>query len=44
MSNAITCRAMDPGEAEDVAALALTSFNEFISPEYTPQGVAEFRR
>lgn len=35
---------MGPGEAGDVSALILSSFNEFIGPEYTDEGVAEFRR
>ncbi len=34
---------MTPGDAERIAALVLASFDEYIAPEYTRQGVAEFR-
>ena len=35
---------MTPSEAGAVSVLILSSFDEFIGPEYTPQGVEEFRR
>jgi GNAT superfamily N-acetyltransferase len=35
---------MAPDEADDVSALVLLSFEEFIRPEYDEQGVTEFRR
>lgn len=35
---------MKPDEAEAVSALVLTSFDEFIAPQYEEQGVIEFRR
>ena len=44
MTDVITCRGMTPDEAGEVSTLALASFDEFISPEYTPQGVDEFRK
>ena len=44
MSDSVTYRAMQPGEAAAVSALVLSSFNEFIGPEYTDQGIAEFRK
>lgn len=35
---------MQPGEAGAVSALVLSSFDEFIGPELTDEGNAEFRR
>lgn len=40
----VTVRLMETGEVDAVSALVLSSFEEFIAPEYTEQGVAEFRR
>ena len=37
-------RAMQPGEASAVSALIRASFDEFIRPEYTAEGIAEFYR
>ena len=44
MSDRVRYRAMRPGEAGAVSALILSSFNEFIAPEYTGEGIAEFRK
>ena len=44
MTEGVSYRAMRPGEAGGVSELILSSFNEFIGPEYTDEGVAEFRR
>ncbi len=44
MSAAVRYRAMQPGEAAAVSALVLSSFDEFIGPGYTAEGIAEFRR
>ena len=45
MSGAVRYRAMRPDEAATVSALILTSFDEFISPDYEgEEGIAEFRR
>lgn len=40
----VVVRIMTPDEADDVSALVLSSFEEFIKPEYDAQGVAEFQR
>ena len=42
MSDAITYRVMKPSDADAASALARASFDEFIGPDYTPQGVEEF--
>ncbi|MYK90244.1 MAG: GNAT family N-acetyltransferase, partial [Acidobacteria bacterium] len=44
MSDGVSYRAMQPGEAAAVSALILSSFDEFIGPELTSEGNAEFRR
>ena len=44
MSDAVCYRVMQPGEAGAVSALVLSSFDEFIGPELTDEGNAEFRR
>ena len=44
MADNITVRMMRADEADQVAALILSSFEEFISPDYDEQGVREFRR
>lgn len=38
------CRMMTPDDAEPIAALVRASFDEFIAPEYSAQGVEEFHR
>ncbi len=35
---------MTPDDAERISALVRASFDEFIAPDYTEQGMAEFRR
>ena len=40
----ITYRQMREDDAAEVSALVLSGFDEYIAPEYTPQGVAEFRK
>ena len=40
----ITYRLMKPDDAAQVSALALSVFDAFIAPEYTPQGIAEFQK
>lgn len=40
----IQYRAMAPGEEAAVSALVLSAFDEYIADDYTPEGVAEFRR
>ncbi|MCY4634059.1 MAG: GNAT family N-acetyltransferase [Acidobacteria bacterium] len=44
MTDGVRYRAMRPGEAAAVSALVLSSFDEFIGPELTDEGNAEFRR
>ena len=44
MPDEINYRAMRTGEADAVSKLILASFSEFIGPEYTDQGIAEFRK
>ena len=39
----ISCRLMKPDDANAVSALALSSFEEYIASEYTPQGLEEFQ-
>lgn len=40
----IQYRLMTARDAETVSALVLASFDEHIAPEYTPDGIAAFRR
>ena len=40
----ITYRLMGEEDAADVSALVLSLFDAYIAPEYTPQGIAEFRK
>ena len=40
----IRYRLMQPDDAEAVSTLVLTSFEEYIAPEYTPIGVEAFRK
>ena len=44
MSAELRYRAMRPGEAGAVSALILASFDEFIGPDHTADGIAEFRK
>jgi GNAT superfamily N-acetyltransferase len=44
MPEEILYRAMVPGEASAVSKLILCSFSEFISSEYTAEGIAEFEK
>ena len=44
MSDGVSYRAIRPGEAGAVSALIRSSFDEFIGPEYSDEGIAEFRR
>ncbi|MFP6573121.1 MAG: hypothetical protein VB674_10950, partial [Vicinamibacterales bacterium] len=44
MPEEIVYRAMVPGEASAVSKLILSSFSEFISSEYTDEGIAEFEK
>ena len=37
-------RVMEPDEVAGVSALILAAFDEFVGPEYTPQGVEEFQK
>jgi len=41
---AFTCRQMKLSEAAEVASLALQVFDQFVAPNYQPDGVAEFHR
>ena len=41
-SRSLAYRLMSPDDAEGVSALILLSFDEFIAPEYSEQGIAEF--
>ncbi len=44
MSSQIVYRPMEPADAEAVSRLIAASFTEFIGPEYTEEGRAEFLR
>ena len=44
MPEAIVYRAMVPSEASAVSKLILNSFSEFISSEYTEEGISEFTK
>ena len=44
MGESITYRTMQPADAEHVSELILAAFDEFIAPEYGPDGIAAFRR
>ena len=44
MSSPIVYRPMEPADAEAVSRLIVESFIEFIGPEYTEEGRAEFLR
>lgn len=43
VSRAVRYRPLRPGEAAAVSALIRASFDEFIGPDYTDEGIAEFR-
>ena len=44
MPEPVTCRMMKPADAEQVSDLVRSAFDEFIGPDYSEQGVAEFHR
>jgi len=44
MPDEVSFRAMRAGEGAAVSKLILASFSEFIGPEYTEQGITEFRK
>ena len=44
MRDSVTCRMMKPADAEQVSDLVRTAFDEFIGPDFSEQGVAEFHR
>ena len=44
MREPVTCRMMKPADAEQVSDLVRSAFDEFIGPDYSEQGVAEFHR
>ena len=44
MREPVTCRMMKPADVEQVSDLVRSAFDEFIGPDYTEQGVAEFHR
>ena len=44
MSSPVAYRPMEPADAEAVSRLIVESFTEFIGPEYTEEGRAEFLR
>ena len=44
VSEAAACRMMTPDDAGPISALVRASFDEFIAPQYTEEGVAEFLR
>ena len=44
MRESITYRMMKPADVEQVSDLVRSAFDEFIGPDYSEQGVAEFHR
>ena len=44
MREPVTYRMMKPADAEQVSDLVRTAFDEFIGPDFSEQGVAEFHR
>ena len=44
MGNQFTDRLMNRGEEEKVINIVTTVFNEFVAPQYSDEGVAEFFR
>ena len=44
MPESITYRMMEAADAEQVSDLVRTAFDEFIGPDFSEQGVAEFHR
>ena len=44
MEGAVSYRFMKPGEEAAVCDLVYRVFNEYVAPDYTPEGVREFRR
>ena len=44
MTDELTCRKMYPGDPVAVSGLTGRVFDQFIAPDYSAVGVAEFRR
>jgi GNAT superfamily N-acetyltransferase len=44
MINRLSIRLMRPGEEVEVSALVARVFDEFVAPDFSPEGVAEFFR
>jgi GNAT superfamily N-acetyltransferase len=44
MADDLTIRCMRPGEEGEVRALVARVFNEFVAPDFPPEGVGEFFR
>ena len=44
MSEKIVYRAINPGEESEVCRLVMTSFDEFIAPDYSQEGIDEFSK
>lgn len=44
MNSPIVIRRMQPGEETRVAELVLRVFDEFVAPDFPPEGVEEFRK
>ena len=44
MSEEIVYRAMNPGEKSEVCRLVVASFDEFIAPNYSKEGIDEFSK
>ena len=42
--NPLTYRQMEPSETPAVSALACQVFDQFVAPDYQPDGVLEFHR
>ena len=40
----ISCRLMKPGEEASVVDLVLRVFAEFVAPQYSDEGIAEFEK
>jgi len=44
MKNRIECGIMNPGEEDQVIDIVTSTFNESVAPEYSDEGIAEFRK
>jgi predicted GNAT family N-acyltransferase len=44
MINRLSIRLMKPGEEAEVSALVARVFDEFVAPDFSPEGIAEFFR